>query len=127
MTDAPGGPLLDEARALARGALDDTVRCGDLETLAALRARLVAKQGSMKALLKRISSVPAADRPAAGAEINRLAREVEEALEARHAALDASAADGPPDATFDPTMPGTRRDEGSLHVVTLVLEQIRAI
>ena len=127
MADAQGGELLDEARGLARHALDDVVRCADLDSLAALRARLVGKQGSMKALLKRISSVPTAARPAAGAEINRLAGDVEAALESRRAELDASAAEGPPDVTFDPTMPGTRRSEGSLHVVTLVLDEIRAI
>jgi phenylalanyl-tRNA synthetase alpha chain len=127
MTESHGGSLLDEARSLSRRALDDVARASDLESLASLRAKLVGKQGALKALLKQIGSVPQSERPATGAEINRLATEVESALESRHAALDAEAADGPPDLTFDPTMPGTRRDEGSLHVVTLVLEEIRAI
>jgi phenylalanyl-tRNA synthetase alpha chain len=119
--------LLSEARGLARRALDDVARCGDLSTLAKLRAQLVGKQGSLKALLKRISSVPAGERPSVGAEINRLAKDVETVLDQRRADLDASAAEGPPDLTFDPTMPGVRRDGGSLHVVTLVLDEIRAI
>ncbi len=123
MSDA----LLDEARALAHRALDDVARCGDLDSLVKLRAQLVGKQGSLKALLKRISSVPADARPATGAEINKLARDVETSLDARRAELDAASAEGPPDATFDPTLPGTRRAEGSLHVVTLVLDEIRAI
>src|SRR5262245_5904933 len=127
MTESQGGSLLDEARTPARRALADVAQASDLESLASLRAKLVGKQGALKALLKRISSVPQADRPAAGAEINRLAGDVEAALESRRAELDAASADGPPDLTFDPTMPGTRRDEGSLHVVTLVLEEIRAI
>ena len=127
MTDAQGGPLLEEARSLAGRALEDVARCGDLESLAALRSRLVGKQGTLKALLKRISSVPTDARPATGAAINRLAKDVETALDARRADLDATAAEGPPDLTFDPTMPGIVRGEGSLHVVTLVLEEIRAI
>ena len=84
MADAQGG-LLDDARRLARAALADVAQCADLETLAALRARLVGKQGSLKGLLKGISTVPAAERPAAGAEVNRLVRDVESALEAHKA------------------------------------------
>jgi phenylalanyl-tRNA synthetase alpha chain len=127
MSEAQGGPLLDEGRGVARAALGDIAMAGDLESLAKVRARYVGKQGEIRALLKRISSVPAAERPATGAEINRLAQDVEQALDARRAELEASASDGPPDATFDPTLPGTRRAEGSLHVVTLVLDEIRAI
>jgi phenylalanyl-tRNA synthetase alpha chain len=127
MTETHGGALLESAGAAARRAVDEVARCADLVSLAAVRARLVGKQGSLKALLRGIAAVPVAERSAVGAEINRLVRDVERALDARYAELDAAAAEGPTDLTFDPTLPGIRRDGGSLHVVTLVLDEIRAI
>jgi phenylalanyl-tRNA synthetase alpha chain len=125
MTEA--SPLLEEARSVTRAARRDIETAGDLVALARIRARYVGKQGEIKALLKRIASVAADARPATGAEINRLASEVEALLEARRAELDAAGAAEPADPTFDPTLPGTRLPEGSLHVVTLVLDEIRAI
>lgn len=127
MTDSQGEALLAEAASLTRAALGEIARCGDLAALAALRARLAGKQGALKGLLKGISAVAPDRRPAVGAEVNRLARDVEAALTARRDELERSAAEGPPDATFDPTLPGIRRDEGSFHLVTLVLDEIRAI
>src|SRR5213593_4358494 len=105
MSEAKPGALLTEARTVARTARQEIARCADLESLVRTKARYVGKQGELKAFLKRIVSVPTAERPATGAEINRLADEVEAALEARRAELDAAAADGPPDTTFDPTLP----------------------
>jgi phenylalanyl-tRNA synthetase alpha chain len=124
--DAPH-PLLTQAAALADEARAAVAAAQDLETLAAVRARFVGKSGVLKGLLRSISSVPKEDRPAVGADVNRLAAEVEALLDARKAALDADGADAAPDPSFDPTLPGTRLPEGSLHPVTIVLDEIRAI
>jgi len=119
--------LLERAESLARDASAETASASDIAGLAAVRARWLGKNGEFKSLLKSIARVDAAARPATGARINELAASIEARLVARHAELDAAAADGPPDVTFDPTLPGTRRHDGSLHVVTLVLDEIRAI
>ena len=119
--------LLEEARQLAAEARRGVEEAGDLEALAAVRAKLVGKHGRVKDLQRAISSLPREDRPRAGAEVNRVAREVEERLAARHEALEALAAVGPPDPAFDPTLPGRASAEGSMHPVTLVLEEVRRI
>lgn len=127
MPEDQAGTLLARAVALAEEARAAVAAAGDLETLAAARARFVGKQGVLKALLKGVASVPKEDRPRVGAEVNRLAGDVEALLETRKAALEAEDADAPPDPTFDPTLPGTRPAEGSLHPVSIVLDEIRAI
>ncbi len=119
--------LRAEAARLDATAREAIASAADLDSLAAVRARLVGKQGEVKALQRAISGLPREERPVVGAEVNQLAQAVEGLLDARRAALEAEMADGPPDPTFDPTFPGVRLPGGSLHPVTLVLEDIRAI
>lgn len=120
-------PLLDQARELAAEAHRACAGAGDLASLAAVRARFAGKSGLLKGLLRSVGTVPKEERPAVGAAVNELAASVESALDARRAALEAMDLDLPPDTTFDPTLPGVRLPEGSLHPVTIVLDEIRAI
>ena len=124
---SPPSGLLSQARALAATARSAIESAGNLEALAAVRARFAGKHGELKGLLRAISAVPKADRPTVGAEVNRLAGEVESLLEARRAGLDADEADVAPDPAFDPTLPGVRFPEGSVHPVSMVLDEMRAI
>lgn len=117
---ARAATLAAEARAAADLALD-------LESLAAVRARFVGKHGSLKGLLRSLSALPAAARPLAGAELNRLAAATETMFDARRASLDAGDAVAPHDPTFDPTLPGVRPPEGSIHPITIILDEIRSI
>lgn len=127
MPELPPAGLLHEAAALASEALASIAACADLVSLAALRAKYAGKNGALKGLLKAISAVPKEDRPRVGAEVNRLAADVEAALESRKAQLEAEEADGPPDPHFDPTLPGAPAPEGSVHPVSIVMDEIRAI
>jgi phenylalanyl-tRNA synthetase alpha chain len=98
----------------------------DLASLGLAKAHFLGKK--IKQLLDDVKALPDPnDRKSSYARINSYKRDLESLYERRRAELDAAAADGPPDVTFDPTLPGTRRAEGSLHVVTLVLDEIRAI
>jgi phenylalanyl-tRNA synthetase alpha chain len=127
VTETPAaGPLADAAR-LAAEAARAAAAASDLEALAAVRARFVGKQGVLKAVLKAISALPRDERPRVGAEVNRLAAEVETLLEQRRRVLEEEAADGPADPGFDPTLPGARPPAGSIHPVSIVLDEIRAI
>ena len=127
MAESSSAELLQQTHDLVASALAEIDLCGDLSELAALRARFVGKHGTIKALLGRIKSLPKAELASTGQAINWSVKSVEEALDKRRSNLEESFADGPPDVTFDPTLPGTRREGGSLHVVTLVLDEIRAI
>jgi phenylalanyl-tRNA synthetase alpha chain len=127
MAEENAGTLLSRAAELADEARTAVAGARDLAALAAARAHFVGKNGVLKGLLRGVASVPKEDRPRVGAEVNRHAAEVERLLEERKAALEAEDADAPPDPTFDPTLPGTRLPEGSVHPVGIVLDEIRAI
>jgi len=86
------------------------------------------KQGIVRSLLARIGEVPPAERKEYGQEVNRLKVAVEaglgrldEAVAAREAEAEASRA------RVDVTLPGRRPHLGSLHPVTLVIEEMTEI
>ena len=111
---AQADALARECRALLDG-LDPATRLdvakGQLNTLK--DDRLAALQGALRAL-------PAEDRRAAGSAFNTLKTVIQEALDAFASRLAA----GEGGHTFDGTMPGRRTWRGSLHPVTLVIDEI---
>lgn len=119
--------LLAEAAALHAEARAAVGAAGDPAALAKVRARFLGKSGVLKALLRSIASVPPGERASVGAAVNRIADDVETLLEGRREALGAAGAAGPRDPAFDPTLPGRRLPEGSIHPVTIVLDEIRSI
>jgi phenylalanyl-tRNA synthetase alpha chain len=97
-------------------------------TLAAwteLRNALVGRRGGrLTELMSVIPALPAEERRSAGATINALKTAIEEALEARRAALAQSLGEARP---RDLTMPGRPSWRGSVHPVTTVIEEICAM
>jgi phenylalanyl-tRNA synthetase alpha chain len=91
----------------------------------ALRDRFVGrKQGALTELLKSLGSAPPEERRALGAAANVLKQEIEAALEAKAAALDAA---GPPPDAVDVTLPGRIPLVGRRHPLTQVRERIEDI
>ena len=100
-------------------ALAEVAACGDLTALEDVRVRWLGKKGALTEQLKALGSLPAAERPAAGARINEAKEQVQAALEARRvhlaeAAIEAQLAAG----RIDVTLPGRGEETGGLHPVT---------
>ena len=88
------------------------------------RVALLGRKGEITSLLRGLKDVDAAERPAVGAELNRLKEDLNEKLEARSAALTgdgaAGAAEGP-----DLSLPGASPVlGGTLHPLLTVLEAV---
>ncbi len=114
---------VDAIRAEAR---EQLARVGTLDELTEVRNRLIGRaSGRLTALLRAIPTVPAEDRPQAGAAVNALRAEVEQWLESRAAELRARTSAERP--ALDYTMPARHRWRGAHHPVTLVIEEIVAI
>ena len=100
-------------------ALAEVAACGDLTALEDVRVRWLGKKGALTEQLKALGSLPAAERPAAGARINEAKEQVQAALESRRvrlaeAAIEAQLAKG----RIDVTLPGRGEETGGLHPVT---------
>ncbi|MBI5659354.1 MAG: phenylalanine--tRNA ligase subunit alpha [Nitrosomonadales bacterium] len=102
-----------------------TAQAAELEQV---KARYLGKEGSLTGLLKSLGRLPAEDRPAAGARINRVKQTIEIALQARRDAIQQQALQQKLAAeALDVTLPGRGLDVGGLHPVTRVLDRIETL
>lgn len=105
----------------ARAAVADAADADALETL---RVRFLGrKEGRLTAIMRRLGELPPDERPAVGAQANRVKEVVSGLLEQRAGELTAGAAEraGP---AIDATLPARARWRGTRHPVTLVLDEI---
>ncbi|HEU4643806.1 MAG TPA: phenylalanine--tRNA ligase subunit alpha [Gemmatimonadaceae bacterium] len=117
--------FLGSTAAAERDGLARIERAADADALDAARNELLGrKSGRITELMKTLPSLPPEARRDAGAAVNRAKQALEGALEARRAALAASA---PPPPTADLTMPARHGWRGAKHPVTLVIEEIAEI
>ena len=119
-------PLVEALRALeqkARAAVEEASDAGDLERVRV--AYLGRKEGRISGLLRGLGKLPPEDRPAVGAEANRVKGSVAAALDARAEALaaDALQARDP----VDLTLPPRGKWRGTIHPVSRAIDDIWAI
>jgi phenylalanyl-tRNA synthetase alpha chain len=113
--------LLVQARA-------DFASCVDPAALEDAKARYLGKTGALTELLKGLGKLPAAEKPAAGAAINVAKQALEQALDARRAALaEAKLAQQLAADALDVTLPGRGRSIGGLHPTTRALERVEML
>jgi phenylalanyl-tRNA synthetase alpha chain len=113
---------LDELTAQAKAEIAAVTRLEDLESV---RIRFVGrKEGRLTHILKELSRLSPAQRPAAGAAANRAKEEITALLEEKQAALAAAQSAAPP---VDLSLPERRAWQGARHPVTLVIDEICAV
>jgi len=113
---------------LTRQALDEVAASTTLAALDEVRVRWLGKKGALSEQLRSLGSLPAADRPAAGARINEAKAQVQAAIDAAQTTLESAAINAELAAgRIDVTLPGRGEGRGSVHPVTrarLRIEQI---
>lgn len=90
-----------------------------------LRIRVLGRKGDLTTVVRGLRDVAPADRPAVGAELNRIKDDVESRIESRLAALRAAERDARvARERVDVTAPGRRRRAGHLHPLLQTLDEI---
>ncbi|WP_101757147.1 phenylalanine--tRNA ligase subunit alpha [Oceanicoccus sp. KOV_DT_Chl] len=113
---------LDSLAAAAREAI---ANAEDAAALDQLRVDYLGKKGSITGLLKGLGKLSAEERPAAGAEINKVKQALQEQISERKEILDGAAvAARLAGETIDITLPGRGQGVGGLHPVTRTIERI---
>lgn len=113
--------IVKEALAAFAG-VDDTV------ALEQAKSRYLGKAGALTQLLKGLSKLPPAERPAYGARVNAAKASLEAALEARRQGIQARSLDARlAEETLDVTLPGRGLGVGGLHPVTRTQARVEAL
>ncbi len=106
----------------ARSAIDEAA---DTAALDQVRVQYLGKKGSITGLLKGLGKLSAEERPAAGAEINKVKQALQELLLERKTTLESAAITAQlAKETIDITLPGRGQHNGGLHPVTRTIERI---
>ena len=116
---------LDE---LEQAALQEVSSATDAAALDNVRVRYLGKKGLLTQQLKQLGKLPAAERPAAGQEINRIKQQVQEAIRTHGEALQFAALDAQlAGEQIDVTLPGRGQSKGGLHPVTRTMRRIEQL
>jgi phenylalanyl-tRNA synthetase alpha chain len=91
------------------------------EDLERLRVELLGRKGRLTGILRQLGTLSSEERPAVGAEANRVKEALTQLLEERLAAHSGAEEAGP---QLDLTLPGRPRWRGGLHPVTQVVDEI---
>jgi phenylalanyl-tRNA synthetase alpha chain len=118
----------DELRQLESQALQELAQCADETSLRTWHARFLGDKGLVKNALSRLGSLPRDQKPAYGAEANRIKEALHTAYEQtaekiHEQALERELTRHP----LDITLPGRTRPRGRLHPATQILRRICAI
>jgi phenylalanyl-tRNA synthetase alpha chain len=109
-------------------ALAEFAQCDDPASLENAKARYLGKTGALTEQLKALSKLPAAERPAVGAQINEAKAKLEAALNARRASLaDAKLERALAAEALDVTLPGRGLGVGALHPLTRTLDRVETL
>jgi len=112
----------DRIAALQKGAVAAIEAATDRRSLEGARVAHLGKSGEITRLSEGMREVAKEDRPRVGKLLNELRQAVNAALESKESAL-ASEEDAAALAALDITLPGTRRESGSIHPLTHLLDR----
>ena len=118
---------MENLQLLAEQASEAINQSDDTTGLDQVRVDYLGKKGSITSLLKGLGKLSAEERPAAGAEINKVKQALQEQINVRKADLESAAiAEKLSSETIDVTLPGRGQENGGLHPVTRTIERIAA-
>jgi phenylalanyl-tRNA synthetase alpha chain len=118
---AVAGELIDSALAQVAGA-------PSLAALDEVRVQWLGKKGQLTDALKALGTLPAAERPAAGARVNEAKVSLQTAIDARRAQLEQAAVAGQLAAgRIDVSLPGRGETRGGLHPITRTRLRIESL
>ncbi|MDZ7785027.1 MAG: phenylalanine--tRNA ligase subunit alpha [Halioglobus sp.] len=116
---------MEDLKSLADNAKSAIAGAGDTAALEQLRVDYLGKKGRLTQLLKGLGSLPADERPEAGAKINAVKQELQDLIGARRSELESAAVTARlARETIDVTLPGRGQPTGGIHPVTLTMERM---
>ncbi len=120
--------MTQDVDAIVKEALATFAGIDDASQLEQAKARYLGRSGALTQVLKGLSKVPAADRPAFGSRVNAAKEKLEAALEERRARIESRQLETRlTGEALDVTLPGKGLAVAGLHPVTRTLQRIETL
>jgi len=120
--------MTQDVDAIVKEALATFAGADDATQLEQAKARYLGRSGALTQLLKGLSKVPPADRPAFGSRVNAAKEKLEAALEERRARIESRQLETRlTGEALDVTLPGKGLAVAGLHPVTRTLQRIESL
>jgi len=120
--------MTQDVDAIVKEALATFAGIDDADRLEQAKARYLGKTGALTQLLKGLSKLPEAERPAFGGRVNAAKGQLEAALEEQRGRIQNRRLESRlAGETLDVTLPGRGPGIGGLHPITRTLERIEAL
>ena len=119
---------MQDVDAILKEALAAFAGIDDADQLERAKARYLGKSGALTQLLKGLSKLPAAERPAFGSRVNAAKEKLEASLAEQRSRIDALKLEASlRQEALDVTLPGRGLAVGGLHPVTRTMERIETL
>src|SRR5713226_1140143 len=117
---------MNESLEALQGEVLDRIQQSNSETeIEQLRVEILGRKGRLTLLLRSLKDFPAEERPRTGERLNQLRRLVEQHLDERLTVVKKETKERAlNEERIDITLPGTRRERGRIHPLTLVIDEI---
>ena len=119
--------LIQTLQDLETEALSEIGAASDPDALEVLRVSYLGRKGRVSGILRGLGDLDAEERPAVGAEANRVKEVLQEAMEARGAEVSASTDAEVRAWAEDLTLPARHRWKGGVHPINRVVDEIWSI
>ena len=120
--------MKQQIEAIRDGAVRELAQAKSQQVLESLRVKYLGKKGELTSILKQMGGLSAEERPAIGQLANRVRALIEEDLVKRAGELkEEETLKRLEREKLDVTLPGTRRELGAKHPLSLVLDEIKEI
>ena len=120
--------IAEELAALRERTLAEIAAADTSAALEAVRVAVLGKSGTLTGYLRSMGQVPAEERASVGRAVNAARVDVEEALAARKAALDAAELEAAMGAAYvDVTLPGRAQQVGTRHLINGIIDEVSDI
>ena len=106
-------------------ALKELADAKDLESIKALSTRYLGRKGIVTQFLRNVSGLPPAERPEAGQKANQVKQILAKAFSDAELEIEKAILDS--DEGIDITLPGRKPERGTLHPISIVMQEICAI
>lgn len=117
--------MKDQIKRLEKEAQEALVHADTAVKIESFRVAYLGKKGKLTELFKQLATVASEEKKSVGAELNRVKRWLEEAVEKGKG--DVSQVGGVSPESFDETLPGIRPPQGSIHILHQTIQEISAI